>query len=281
MGAVSNAVDKAESTPRPATTLRDAVKRSEHQFALALPQHVDPKRFLRCALTALNTVPKLAECTESSVLAGLMQAAQLGLEVSDVRGQAYLIPRWDGRDKVNKATFQLGYRGMIDLAARAGITVDTDIVSENDEFDFQRGTDARLAHKPNLKGDPGEAYAYYAVAHFADGRRPQFLIRSRTQIEQHRDRFAQDGGAKGPWRDHFDSMAAKTVIRMLLDKLPTSAELRQAVVNDAPDAPEQATYVAPAVEQPYGAIDTTTGEILAVDLRPQVGSRDVAPEELT
>src|SRR5262245_19004643 len=163
MGSVSTAVARNDEQARTVGTLRDAVKRSERQFALALPGHVDAGRFLRASLTALNTVPKLNECTEQSVLAGLMQAAQLGLEVSDVRGQAYLIPRWDSKDRVNKASFQLGYRGMIDLAARAGITVDWDVIHDNDAYEFERGTNARLVHRPTL-GDPGRPVAYYAVA---------------------------------------------------------------------------------------------------------------------
>ena len=57
------------------------------------PGYVKPDRFIRAALTAINVVPDLAKCTSTSVIAGLMQAAQLGLEVADVRGQCYLIPR--------------------------------------------------------------------------------------------------------------------------------------------------------------------------------------------
>ena len=45
------------------TDLRAAIKASEGQFALALPRHVDAGRFMRCALTAINVVPKLGQCT--------------------------------------------------------------------------------------------------------------------------------------------------------------------------------------------------------------------------
>lgn len=194
------------------TDLRSAIKASEAQFALALPQHVDAGRFLRCALTAINVVPKLAQCTKESVLAGLMQSAQLGLEVADVRGQAYLIPRWDGRDKCMKASFQLGYRGMIDLAARGGITITVDDICANDAFDFERGTNAFLRHKPTLD-KRGEVIGYYAVATFADARTPAFVVIGRGEAEEHRDKFAstktKDGEIYGTWVEHFDAMARK------------------------------------------------------------------------
>jgi recombination protein RecT len=260
------------------TTLRAAIKASEGQFALALPQHVDPGRFLRAALTAINVVPKLAQCTQESVLAGLMQAAQLGLEVADVRGQAYLIPRWDSKAGCNKASFQLGYRGMIDLAARGGITVTVDDICANDQYDFERGTNAFLRHKPTL-ADRGEVIAYYAVATFADQRQPAFVVMGKGEAEAHRDKFAstktKQGDIYGTWVDHFDAMARKTVIRKLLNYLPATVELRQAAAIETtgsddigPIAHSPLMDVSAALDaadvDPLLAIETTEGETLAL-----------------
>jgi recombination protein RecT len=287
-GAVSNEVARREQSAAAGADARKEMRKSIEdtgsEFARALPAHVDPRRFMRAALTAVNTVPKLLECTRASVIAGLMQAAQLGLEVADVRGQAFLIPRWDSKDRCMKAGFQLGYRGMIDLAARAGITVDSDVIFEHDDYDYERGTNPRLYHKPTLT-DPGEPLIYYAVAFFGDDRRPQFVMRSKTRIELHRDRFASSknkaGEIYGPWVDHFDAMAQKTVIRMLLDKLPTSVELRQALVADAVQedaAMGGSVYATTGTIDPMGAIDVApsgvdpdTGEIAPPpdeDVRP-------------
>lgn len=262
------------------TSLRDSIKKSEGQFALALPKHVDAGRFLRCALTAINVVPKLAQCTQESVLAGLMQAAQLGLEVADVRGQAYLVPRWDGKDRCMKASFQLGYRGMIDLAARGGITVTVDDICANDQYDYERGTNAFLRHKPTLD-NRGDIIAYYAVATFADGRSPAFVVLGRGEAEQHRDKFAstktKEGEIYGTWVDHFDAMARKTAVRKLLNYLPATVELRQAAAievtatedigpisygNSTIGALDSAVDALPVADvDPTTVIDTTTGEI--------------------
>lgn len=244
-------------------TLREAIRASSSAFEMALPQHIKVDRFIRAAFTAINVVPKLAECTQQSVLAGLMQAAQLGLEVADVRGQCYLIPR------AGKATFQLGYRGMIDLAARSGITVDAEELRENDDFDFALGTKRFLHHKPTL-GPRGKVLAYYATASFADARVPAFTIMSVNEIEEHRDKFAsqrdKSGKIAGPWVEHFDAMARKSVIRALLNYLPVAVELRDAIHQDAVDA--TATEVATidygssfqVPELPDG-VNSATGEI--------------------
>lgn len=216
--------------------LRAVVESRRDEFAAALPQHVDPRRFVRAALSMLNTVPRIKECAPATIVTGLMQAAQLGLEVSDVRGQAFLIPRWSSKNGRMEAAFQLGYRGMIDLAARAGITVDDDVIREGDRYHIMRGTSPVLEHEPSLD-EPGAPIAYYAVAHFADGRQARFKVWSRRRVEQHRDKFASSrtkkGEIYGPWVDHFDGMAAKTVIRDLLDTLPIQVELREALFVDA------------------------------------------------
>lgn len=262
MTTVSQAVEKQTVERSKVATLRDAIERNHDQFAMALPQHVDAGRFMRAAFTALNVVPRLQECTQTSILAGLMQAAQLGLEVADVRGQAYLIPR--NIKGTMTAAFQLGYRGMIDLAARGGITVDVDEVCANDELSYQRGTTPRLYHKPTLS-KRGEVIAYYAVAQFADGRPPTFVIIGKGEAEDHRDKFAGTVKDGSPWVDHFDAMARKTVVKMLLNYLPATVELRQAVAIETTgsDEPLNVSYMpsaAPQLSAPEG-VDPDTGEI--------------------
>lgn len=77
----------------------------------ALPEVITPERFTRMALSALNTTPKLNECTPMSFLAALMNAAQLGLEPNTPLGQAFLIP-YNNKGKM-ECQFQLGYKGLM------------------------------------------------------------------------------------------------------------------------------------------------------------------------
>jgi recombination protein RecT len=222
------------------------IRRSEPQFALALPAHVTPERFTRVAVTVLRNDPKLQACSLPSILSGLMQSAQLGVEIGGVRQQAYLVPRWNSKLGCQEATFQLGYRGMIDLAARAGITVTVDEVCEHDTIDYELGTNAYLRHKPAL-ANRGGTIGYYAVASFRDGRPAAFTIIGRGEAEAFRDRFAasktKDGVIYGPWDTDFDAMARKTAVRQLLNYLPQSIELQQALSAD-----EGGPVVLPALE---------------------------------
>ena len=99
-------------------TIVDMVKALEPEIRRALPAVLTPERFTRMALSAVNNTPALAECTPMSFIAALMNAAQLGLEPNTPLGQAYMIPY---KNKgILECQFQLGYKGMIDLAYRTG-----------------------------------------------------------------------------------------------------------------------------------------------------------------
>ena len=75
---------KQAETPAPALkksmSIADLIKAMEPQIKRALPSTITSERFTRIALSALNTTPKLKECTQMSFLSALMNAAQLGLE---------------------------------------------------------------------------------------------------------------------------------------------------------------------------------------------------------
>lgn len=129
-------------------TIVDMVKALEPEIRRALPAVITPERFTRMALSAINNTPELADCTPMSFIAALMNAAQLGMEPNTPLGQAYLIPY---RNKGTlECQFQLGYKGLIDLAYRTGQIqiIQAQAVREYDYFEYQYGLDSSLVHKP-------------------------------------------------------------------------------------------------------------------------------------
>ena len=60
-------------------SISDMIKAMQPEIKKALPDVITPERFTRMALSALNTTPKLQECSQMSFLGALMNAAQLGL----------------------------------------------------------------------------------------------------------------------------------------------------------------------------------------------------------
>lgn len=151
---------KAGTKLKKSMSIADMIKVMEPQIKKALPEVITPERFTRMALSALNTTPKLNECTPMSFLAALMNAAQLGLEPNTPLGQAFLIP-YNNKGEM-ECQFQLGYKGLIDLSYRNPnmqiITAHT--VYENDEFEYELGLNPCLNHRPTL-GERGEIRLRY------------------------------------------------------------------------------------------------------------------------
>lgn len=122
-------------------------------------------------------------------------------------------------------------KGYIELLRRTGeiISVVAREVYENDKFDVDYGLEEQLIHKPVIIGDRGKVIAYYCVVKFRDGGH-SFLVMSKSDIEKHRDKHA--ASKNGPWRDFFDAMAKKTVIKQLVNYLPLSMEIQQTISLD-------------------------------------------------
>lgn len=207
-------------------------------IAQAIPKHMTPERLLRIATTAIKTTPKLKACTAESLLASVMQCAQLGLEPG-VLGHAYLIPynnkKKDDKGKdywVQEAQFQIGYKGLLDLVRRTGeiMSIAAHAVHKNDKFEVEYGINEKLSHVPNFDGDRGEVTKYYAYAKFKDGGY-SFLVMGKNDIERHRDQYSKTSKF-GPWVDQFDEMAKKTVIKALVKYMPISVELQSKVAMD-------------------------------------------------
>lgn len=193
------------------------------QLSSAIPKSLGlkPEQLARQALTLCQTNPELLECSQFSILAGIVQSAQLGLQLSGPLGHAYLVPRFDKRTGRKEASFQVGWKGLVALAWRSGLvqafTVRT--VRENDTFGFAYGTNPRLEHIP-AHGDRGAATHYYAAVFFKGGGF-DFEVMSHEETEAHRKKY----GGKGPaWSNSDEQMRQKIPVRQLCRRLSMCPE---------------------------------------------------------
>lgn len=264
---MENAIQKAQAgkpvAGKPAT-IQDYIKRMEGEIKKALPSVLTPERFTRITLSALSTNPVLAQCTPSSFLGAMMTAAQLGLEPNTPLGQAYLIPyRNHGR---LEAQFQLGYKGLIDLAYRSGevSTIQAHVVCKGDEFDYELGLEPKLRHVPakENRGDPAYVYAVFRTKDDGYG----FEVMSVEDIRAHAQKYSK-AYKNGPWQTNFEEMAKKTVLKRVLKYAPLKTEFVRAVAADETiktglsadmfDVPDETVIPAEGY-----VVDETTGEVL-------------------
>lgn len=220
-------------------TLRGLVNRMLPEVSKAIPKAISkdlpPERFLRITISALSQNPDLEKCTQTSFLAAMMQAAQLGLEPNTTKGEAYLIPYYNKSIQAHECQFQLGYKGLLNLVYRSNQIRDlrATAVYEKDEFYYSLGLHPDLVHNPSLEQDRGEPTHYYASFRTVNGGE-FFEVMSVEEIKKHANQYSVSykRGYNSPWAKNFDGMALKTVIKKALKLAPMSSDFARSIETD-------------------------------------------------
>lgn len=200
-------------------------------IAAVLPKGtMDAQRMARLAIQIWTGNDKLAACSKDSFVAALITCAQFGLEPNTPLGQCYIIP-YGG-----KATFQMGYQGLLNLAYRTGEykSIYVREVYKDDEFKVTYGIFEDLYHVPSEDGpEDGDIPTHiYAVYHLKNGGY-SFECWSWAKIIKHAKKFSQSFSKKdGGWQTNPIAMAKKTVLIALLKYAPKSLEMAQAMEVD-------------------------------------------------
>lgn len=210
------------ATQKPAEALAYQLNKMEPEFKRALPDHIQPERFQRIAITAINRNPALLGADRKSLLEACLLAAQDGL-LPDGREAALVIfgktvqymPMVAG---IRKKVYQSGE--IQSLVAR--------VARQNDVFQVIYGDDEKIVHEPALF-NAGDMIAVYAIATYRDGSKAREVM---TIDDVNRIRAISRSGNSGPWKDHYEEMAKKTVIRRLSKSLPLSADADEVIRRD-------------------------------------------------
>lgn len=191
--------------------------------------------FLVSLLNLTQNNELLAKADPNSVIYAAATAASLDLPIEPNLGFAYILPynkkQKDGSYK-NLATFQLGYKGFIQLALRSGQfkTISKAVVYEGQLIDENPLTGYVFDFKQK-KSDKIIGYASYfeLINGFAST-----LYMSVDECRAHGLKFSQTmKKGYGLWVDSFDDMSLKTVLKLNLAKYaPLSIEMQRAIVVD-------------------------------------------------
>lgn len=234
-------------------TIRTVINQRMPFLRSVIQRGIDPERFAKIAVTVIAKSDKLPDCSQTSLLGCLMQSAQLGLDLDPALGLAYMVP-FKG-----VATFITGYKGLMELARRSNQVsrIVARTVYENDDFDYEEGTNDFIHHKP-ARGERGALTHVYAVAHLIPPGVIEMMRTSRgarilwepgpnntesrvlsvADVEKFRARSRMgDGGA---WKSDYEAMAMKTAVRRLATWIPQSPQLARALqLEEQADTSEQ------------------------------------------
>lgn len=254
------AANKQVAKAQKPMSMKDYVESMAPAIKAALPSVITPERFTRITLSALSTNPKLQECTPKSFLGAMMTAAQLGVEPNTPLGLCYLLPYFNHGQL--ECQFQLGYKGLIDLAYRSGeiSIIQAHTVHQNDLFEYELGLDPKLRHVP-ATGDRGIPTHYYAMFKTKDGGFG-FQVMSREEVQNHASKYSKSYN-NGPWKTNFDEMAKKTVLKKVLKYAPLKSDFARQLVQDGSIKNEISDDMS-SIPDDYEEIptDPDTGEVI-------------------
>lgn len=239
---VQNSLTKSKSNQRFGITAyltQDAVKQQINNVIGGK----DGQRFISAIVSAVNTNPALQECTNQSILSGALLGESLKLSPSPQLGHYYLVP-FNDREKGKVATFQLGYKGYIQLAIRSGQYKKLNVMAIKEgelEYFDPLNEDIKINLMVDSWDEREEAptIGYYAFFELTNGFR-KAIYWSRKQMESHAVKYSPgykrdlDKGTKYTfWSKDFGGMAYKTMLRQLISKWGImSIELQNAIDSD-------------------------------------------------
>ena len=182
-----------------------------------LNTNIPAEKIARIVLTEVTKNPKILNCTRDSILISVMEACQLGLEPNAISGLGYLIPYG------TKCQFIPGYKGYIKLALLAGSvsSIWARVVKENDMFEYEEGDSPFIKHKPCITGNAGKPIVVYAICKKTNGDK-QFEVMTVEDVEAIRKKSS--AGKYGPWKDDWNQMAKKTVLKQLCKYLELDSD---------------------------------------------------------
>lgn len=195
-------------------------------------------RFITSIVSAVNANPSLKECDNASILSGALLGETLNLSPSPQLGNYYLVPFADkNRGKV--ATFQLGYKGYIQLAIRSGQYKKLNVLAIKEgelvKYDpLNEEIEVNLI-EDEVEREKAKTIGYYAMFEYNNGFR-KTLYWSKAKMEKHALQYSKGYQSKSGftfWEKDFDSMAYKTMLRQLISKWGImSVDMQNAYEND-------------------------------------------------
>ena len=187
--------------------------------------------FITSVLQVCASNSMLSEAEPMSIYNAAAMAATLDLPINNNLGFAYILP-YRGKDGKSVAQFQLGYRAYIQLAQRSGQfkTISACPIYEGQLIEQNPLTGFKFDFTKKVSDTIIGYAAYFELLNGFE----KTLYMTTGELKSHATKFSQTfKKGYGLWKDDFDSMAIKTVIKLLLSKFaPLSIEMQRAVVTD-------------------------------------------------
>lgn len=191
-------------------------------------------QFVTSVVSLVSTNDNLKDVDRSTLLSACITAASLDLPINSNLGFAYVIP-YKNKEGEKLAQFQMGYKGFIQLAMRSGQfkTINVTDVREGEIVSNNRLTGEIVFEWVQDDREKLPVVGYVAYMSLVNGFEKS-LYMTRKELDSHGMRFSKTmKKGYGLWKDDFDSMAKKTVVKLLLSKYaPLTVDMQTAQLAD-------------------------------------------------
>ena len=229
--------EESKALARPIDKLKHilAAQSVQEQFQSVLKENAGA--FVASIIDLYNTDKTLQMCDPKNVVMEALKAASLKLPINKQLGFAWIVPYRDGRTGQYIPTFQLGYKGYVQLCMRTGAYkyINADVVYEGELIKHDKLT-GEIEIDPE-KRISDKKVGYFAFIETLNGFR-KTLYMTVEEVIKHAEQYSKSYGDKSSvWATDFDAMALKTCLRLLLSKYGImSVEMQQAYIQDSADS---------------------------------------------
>lgn len=211
------------------------------KFAEVLGDKDKGVAFVSSILSVVNSNGQLAQADQNSLYTSALMAATLDLPINPSIGHAFLVPfktkQSDGSYKM-MVQFQISAKGLKQLAMRSGQFIrmnDSDVrEGEIESVDRMSGEIKFKWIQDDKERLSKPVVGYVSYFKLVNGFESTFYM-TKDEVELHAKTFSQTYKkfGTGLWKDMFDKMASKTVIKLHLSKdAPLSTSVQKALVSD-------------------------------------------------
>lgn len=194
----------------------------QEQFKNALAENSGA--FVASVIDLFNGDNNLQLCEPKSVVMEALKAATLKLPINKSLGFAYIVPYNNSKKdqngnwmKVVTPTFQIGYKGLIQMAMRTGQYrfINADVVYEGEVKTVNKLT-GEIDFTGEKKSD--KIVGFFAYIELLNGF-SKTLYMNKEKVDAHAKKYSKSyDNAKTPWTTNYEEMALKTVLKGLLGR---------------------------------------------------------------
>lgn len=228
---MANEITTRQQTPlqRFNGVMKDA--RTQEYLASVLGNKKD--QFVTTLISAVANNENLQTCEPMSLMYTAMKATALGLPIDPNLGYAAMIPFKDTKANKTLCQFQIQRDGWVELLMRTGQVkfVANEVVHEGELVKHNKFTGEYIFDEEKKTSDKVIGYMAYIKLNNGFEKTVYWTV---EECKAHALRYSQTfKKGYGVWKDNFDAMSLKTVLKHLIKKYaPKSVEVLSAITDD-------------------------------------------------